>query len=137
MERGTAITGEVYCETFNKIRRAIQNRQHGKLLSGIILFRNNAHPHTAVKIQEKIQDFRRELFNHSLYTVLTLHLENTSFSYISKNGSVDNTLKTRNLRTPLKTGSACRRSSFYAGGLRKLVKQYKKCLKVNSDYVEK
>ncbi|KAL4092199.1 hypothetical protein QTP88_026740 [Uroleucon formosanum] len=77
MERGTTITADVYCETLNKLGRAIQNRRR----------------------------------------VPTLHLVTTSFSYIPKNGSVDNALKmTWNLRTPLKTGSTRRwRASMQRG----------------------
>jgi histone-lysine N-methyltransferase SETMAR len=68
IERGTTITDDVCCETLNKLRCAIQNRWCGKLSSDIIFLHDNARPHTAAKTQEKIQDFRWELFNHPPYS---------------------------------------------------------------------
>ncbi|XP_075228142.1 histone-lysine N-methyltransferase SETMAR-like [Lycorma delicatula] len=67
MECGSTITADVYCEMLTKLRRAIQNQCCGKLLSGIILFHDDAHPHIAV-ITKKIQDFCWELFDHPPYS---------------------------------------------------------------------
>lgn len=68
MERGTTITADVYCETLNKLRHAIQNQRRGKLSSGIILLHDNVRPRTASQDQEEIQNFRWELFNHPPYS---------------------------------------------------------------------
>jgi hypothetical protein len=47
MQQGTTITSEVYCETLKKLHRAIQNKRHGMLTSGVVLLHDNLCPHTA------------------------------------------------------------------------------------------
>ena len=47
MEPGTTITSETYCETLKKLRRAIENKRRGMLMSGVVLLHDNARPHTA------------------------------------------------------------------------------------------
>ncbi|GBM62241.1 hypothetical protein AVEN_44037-1 [Araneus ventricosus] len=36
-----------YCETFRKLRRAIQNKRRGTLSQGIVMLHDNARPHSA------------------------------------------------------------------------------------------
>jgi Fe2+ transport system protein B len=49
MQQKTTVTAEVYCETLEKLHRAIQNKRHGMLTSCllVVLLHDNAHPHTA------------------------------------------------------------------------------------------
>jgi hypothetical protein len=47
MEPGTTITSETYCETLKKLRRAIENKRRGILMSGVVLLQDNARPHTS------------------------------------------------------------------------------------------
>ncbi|GBN19063.1 hypothetical protein AVEN_73129-1 [Araneus ventricosus] len=49
MTRGTTINSEVYCCTFKKLKKAIQNKRRGLLSSGVVLLHDNAHPYTAVR----------------------------------------------------------------------------------------
>lgn len=42
MEPGTTIMSAVYCEALNRLRRAIVNKRHGALTSGIVLLHDNA-----------------------------------------------------------------------------------------------
>jgi hypothetical protein len=44
MQQGTTVTSEVYWETLKKLRRAIQNKRRGKLISGVVLLRDNVRP---------------------------------------------------------------------------------------------
>ncbi|GBN41818.1 hypothetical protein AVEN_130061-1 [Araneus ventricosus] len=52
MTRGTTINSEVYCRTLKKLKRAIQNKRRGLLSSGVMLLRDNARRHTAVRTGE-------------------------------------------------------------------------------------
>lgn len=79
MEHVLTITADIYCEMLIKVRRVFQNRQCWKLLTGIILPHDNAHPNVAALTFKKIQDFRWEFFI-TLHIVPTLHLATTSFS---------------------------------------------------------
>jgi hypothetical protein len=36
MQQGTTVTSEVYSETLKKLHRAIQNKGHGMLTSGVV-----------------------------------------------------------------------------------------------------
>jgi len=72
MAPGTTITSEVYCETLNKLRRSIQNKQRGMLTKGVVLLHYNAQPHTAASHRgwHKCfnQAFNWEIFDHPPYT---------------------------------------------------------------------
>jgi len=50
----------VYCETLNKLRRAIQNKIRGMLSDTILLLHDNALPHSAAHTQDLITSFKWE-----------------------------------------------------------------------------
>jgi hypothetical protein len=62
MQQGTTITLEVYCETLNKLRKAIQNKRCGMLTSGVVLLHDNARPHRAAGTRALLERFNWELF---------------------------------------------------------------------------
>jgi histone-lysine N-methyltransferase SETMAR len=68
MAPGTTITSEIYCEMLNKLRRSIQNKQHGMLTKGVVLLHDNARPHTMARAAALIKVFNWEIFNHSPYS---------------------------------------------------------------------
>jgi hypothetical protein len=75
MQQGTAITSEVYCETLKKkLCRDIQNKRRGMLTSGIVLFLDNAHLHTAAHTRVLQKHFNWELFDHPPYSPDTLRV---------------------------------------------------------------
>ncbi|GBN43872.1 hypothetical protein AVEN_29715-1 [Araneus ventricosus] len=49
---------EVYCRTWKKLKRAIQNKRRGLLSSGVVLLHDNTHPHTAVRTGEVLRKFK-------------------------------------------------------------------------------
>jgi hypothetical protein len=59
MQQGTIIILELYCETLTKLYRAIQNKRHGMLTSGVALINYNASPHTrtAASIRTLLEHF--------------------------------------------------------------------------------
>jgi hypothetical protein len=46
VQQGTKRTSKIYCETLNKLRRAIQNKRRGMLTYGVVILHDNARPHT-------------------------------------------------------------------------------------------
>jgi transposase len=70
MQQGTTLTSEVYCETLKKLRRAIQNKRRGMLISDLMLLHDNARPHarTAARTRALLEHFNWELFDHPPYT---------------------------------------------------------------------
>ena len=75
---------ERYCETVQKLRRAIQNKGRGMLAAGVVLLQDNARQHTARWPTHLEQEFSWEVFNHPPYT-RTSHPVIFIFSYISIN----------------------------------------------------
>jgi hypothetical protein len=62
MLQGPTITSQVYCETVKKkLRRAIQNKRRGMLISGVVLLHDNVCPHTAACTQALLAHFNWEL----------------------------------------------------------------------------
>jgi hypothetical protein len=53
-----------YCETWKELHRAIQNKRHGMLTSGVVLLHDSARPHTAAHSQALLEHFNWELFDH-------------------------------------------------------------------------
>ncbi|GFX59316.1 histone-lysine N-methyltransferase SETMAR [Trichonephila clavipes] len=49
-------------------RRAIQNKRHGLLTSGVLLLHDNARPHSAINTQNLIRSFGWELIDHPPYS---------------------------------------------------------------------
>jgi len=68
LERGSTINAQRYCETLQKLRRAIQNKRRGKLSRQILFLHDNARPHTANRTQQLLNDFGWEKFNHPPYS---------------------------------------------------------------------
>jgi hypothetical protein len=53
----STINAGVCCDTFKKLRRAIQNRRRGMLSRGVVMIHDNARQHTAATIQDLIVTF--------------------------------------------------------------------------------
>jgi hypothetical protein len=55
MQQGTKITSEVYCKTLRKLRKAIQNKGHGMLTSGVVLLNGNELSHTSARTRALLE----------------------------------------------------------------------------------
>jgi histone-lysine N-methyltransferase SETMAR len=51
-----------------KLRMAIRNKRHGMLTYGVVLFHDNARPHTAARTRALLEHFNWELFDHPPYS---------------------------------------------------------------------
>jgi len=60
LPQGTKIKSAVYCETLKKLRHAIQNKRRGIMSATILLFHENARPHSVAQTQDLITSFRWE-----------------------------------------------------------------------------
>ena len=68
MPDGTTINANRYCETLRKLGRSIQNRGRGMLSGAVVLFHDNARPHTAASTRELLDQFGWEIFDHPTYS---------------------------------------------------------------------
>ncbi|GBM89676.1 Histone-lysine N-methyltransferase SETMAR [Araneus ventricosus] len=63
MQRGTTINAVAYGQTLRKLSRAIQNKRRGMLAEGILLFHDNARPHTAAQTRDLLNSFGWDVLN--------------------------------------------------------------------------
>jgi len=68
MPRGTTINAARYCETVEKLRRAIKNKRPGLLTIGVKIQYDNARPHTANVNIDLIKTFGWEIIDHPPYS---------------------------------------------------------------------
>jgi len=132
---GTTITSEVYCEMPNKLRRSIQNKQHGLLTKGVVLL-HDVWPHTAACTNALIKLFNWEIFNHPPYS---LDLMPSDYHFFTK---MNIWLATQHFHTNEELMDGVSNwlhnltAPFFDEGLQKLMSRYK-CLNVDGNYVKK
>jgi len=64
LPQGSTINAGVYCDTLQKLHRAIQNKQRGMLRRGVLMIHDNIRPYTAAAMQNLITTFGWEQFDH-------------------------------------------------------------------------
>ncbi|KAJ4451673.1 hypothetical protein ANN_03143 [Periplaneta americana] len=57
LPRGETVNADRYCETLQKLRRAIQNKRREMLTAGVVLLHDNARPHTARRTAAVLTEF--------------------------------------------------------------------------------
>ena len=65
LTRSETVNAKRYCETLQKLRRAIQNKWRGMLNACVVLLRYNARPLTARCSTHLLQELSWEVFNHA------------------------------------------------------------------------
>lgn len=137
MQPGTTINAAAYCETLQRLRRAIQNKRRGMLTAGIVLLHDNARPHTAAVTSNLLHKFRWDIFDHPPYSPDLAPSDFHLFPQLKKwlggkHFQTDAELKD-NVTFYLNSLAA----DFYSQGIEKLVIRYDKCLNLQGDFVEK
>ena len=84
LTRGETVNAELYCQTLQKFRLAIQNKRCGMLSVGVVLLHNIARSHMTRRSIHLPQEFSWEVFNQPLYTRTSRSMIST-FSFISTN----------------------------------------------------
>ncbi|GFY33202.1 uncharacterized protein TNCV_1240531 [Trichonephila clavipes] len=84
LPRVETVNVDRYCETLQKLRRAIQNKRRGMLNAGVVLLRDNARPHMARRAAAVLTKFCWELLKQPP-TALILLSAIFTFSCISRN----------------------------------------------------
>ena len=57
MQQGATANAAANCPTQTKLRRAMQNKRLGLLTAGVLLLRDNARPHSAIRTPNLITSF--------------------------------------------------------------------------------
>jgi len=66
---GQTINAQVYRDTLQRLRRAIQNKRQELLSSGVVLLHDNARPHRAQQTTALLQQFRWNIMDHPPYSL--------------------------------------------------------------------
>jgi hypothetical protein len=70
--QGTTITSEVYCGTFKKLHRAIQNNRCGMLTSDVVHPNDNTRSHTSACTQALLEHFNWSCLTSLLTALISL-----------------------------------------------------------------
>src|SRR5215469_17316576 len=137
LTRGDTINAAAYCETLQKLRRAIQNKRRGMLSAGVVLLHDNARPHTANRTQDLITSFGWEQLDHPSYSPDLAPSDYHLFLHLKKHIAGQRHSDDDEVKTFVKQWLSNQAASFFDDGIQKLVPRYDKCLNCNGNYVEK
>lgn len=137
MPQKTTINADAYCETLQRLRRAIQNKRRGMLTRGIVLLHDNARPHTAQKTTNLLRKFKWEVFDHPPYSPDLAPSDFHLFTKLKDFLSGERFQSDDDLREGVQHWLANLAVEVYEEGINKLVSRYDKCFNNFGDYIEK
>ena len=136
-EHGRTVTAASYCSLLKRLKAAIKNKRPGLLTQGVLLFHDNARPHTAHMTLEAINNLGFELLSHPPYS------PDLALSDYHLFGPMKKALGGQKFVSNLAAQNAVYQwieqqpTSFFASGIEKLVPRWDKCLNALGGYVEK
>jgi histone-lysine N-methyltransferase SETMAR len=69
LERGTTVTSATYCDMLQRgLKPAIRSKRRGGLSEGVLLFHDNARPHTAARTLETLRKLKWEVMEHPAHS---------------------------------------------------------------------
>ncbi len=136
MPKGKTINAEAYQKTLINLRKAIWNKRR-LLAPKVLLFHDNARPHTARSTLELLKKFNWELFPHPPYSPDTAPSDYYLFPTLKRHLEGKNFTTNEELQSEVTQYFKKQPSTFYYQGISKLKTRYQKCMDRNGDYVEK
>lgn len=137
MPRGETINSEAYCQTLNRLRRAIQNKRRGKLSEKIFLIHDNARPHASVQTRQVLENFKWDIFGHPPYSPDLAPSDYHLFPKLKDFLGGQQFANDDELKEAVTSWLTTLAVDDYNVGIEKLVPRYTKCLDRHGDYVEK
>lgn len=137
LPNGTTINAARYCETLQKLRRAIQNKRRGMLSKGVRLHHDNARPHTANDTNELIAKFGWGIVKHPPYSPDLAPSDYHLFPHMKKHLGGTHFGDREELEEAVLSYLRGLAADFYDSGIQKLVHRMQKCIDLSGDYVEK
>lgn len=137
LPRGTTITADRYCEVLRSLRRAIQNKRRGKLSKKVILFHDNARPHSARQTRDLLDRFKWEIFGHPPYSPDLAPSDFHLFPQLKNHLGGKRFATEELLKEEVERWVSSLAADWYNSGLKKLLPRYQKCIERHGNYVEK
>ncbi|PNF22416.1 hypothetical protein B7P43_G16396 [Cryptotermes secundus] len=126
-----------YCEVLLKLWNAIRRRHPGQLASGVLLLQDNARPHTAQAAQERIQELKWELLEHSPYSPYLAPSDFHLFDLLKTTMVANVLLMMEEVEMEVQKWLRQQLNDFYAVGFYALVKQWNNRITDGGGHVEK
>lgn len=137
MPRGVTINSEAYCETIQRLRRAIQNKRRGMLSAKVVLIHDNARPHASARTQRELQSLKWEIFGHPPYSPDLAPSDFHLFPKLKECLGGKQFANDEDLKQEVTSWLKSLAAEEYNIGIEKLVPRYNKCLDSYGDYIEK
>jgi len=134
---GQTINAQVYCDTLQRLRRAIQNKRRGLLSSRVVLLHYNARPHTARQTTALLPQFRWDIMDHPPYSPDLLPSDYHLFLHMKRFLAGKQFRSDAEVETTVNNWLQQQAVDFFDTGIQKLVTRYNKCLDSYGGYVEK
>lgn len=137
MPRGTTINAARYCETLEKLRRAIKNKRPGLLSKGVKFHHDNARPHTANVTLDLLKKFGWEIIDHPPYSPDVAPSDYHMFPALKKHLGGKKFDSDAEVQKEVNTWLREADGEWYSAGIDKFIVRMRKVLEKNGDYVEK
>lgn len=137
MPKGTTINAERYCQTLEKLRRAIKNKRPGMLTKGVSFHHDNARPHTANQTKELLSKFGWELVEHPPYSPDIAPSDYHMFPTLKKHLGGKKFATDEEVQQEVNTYLRNADGSWYDDGIQKFIVRMKKVIERQGDYIEK
>ena len=134
LERGATINAKRYADTLQKLRHAIKSKRPGMLADGIILLHDNARPHTANLVRDKLQRFGWKTLQHPPYSPDLSPCDFHIFGDLKKDIRGRRFHSDEEVQEWVRLWIRQRPTSFYKTGIDRLVSQWDKCINTSGNY---
>ena len=134
---GQTINAQVYFNTLQRLRRAIQNKCRGLLSSGVVLLHDNACPHTAWQTTALLQQFRCDIMDHPPYSLDLVPSDYHLFLHMKRFLAGKQFHSDAEVKTTVNNWLQQQAVDFFDTRIQKLLMRYNKCLDSAGDYAEK
>jgi histone-lysine N-methyltransferase SETMAR len=136
---GENVNSASYCEVLLMLRDAIRRKRPGQLARRVLIHHDNARPHAARGIQERIQELQWELLEHPPYN---LDLAPSGFYLFGPPKKENNRGDKRSdddeeVETEMWKWLRQQSKDFYAMGFDAVVNRWDKYVNVDGGYIEK
>ena len=121
----------------NKRKKDIKNKRRDHQSKGVILYHDNARPHTAAKTVQTIINLSWELFRHLPYSPDPALLDFHQFGPLKEFTRGTKFESEDEVTSVVSDWLRHQSKDFDAEGIRKFVHRWEKCMKVMKDYVKK
>ena len=134
LERGATISAKRSVDTLQKLRCAIKSKRPEMLSDGILLLHDNARPHTANLVRDKLQIFGWETLQHPPYSPDISPCDFHIFGNLKRDIRGHRFHLDEEVQEWVRLWIQNRSTSFYKTAIDRLTSQWDKCINTSGNY---